>query len=166
MLLGTYEQAPAPWSPKTTPWDFGQDLLPPDLDRIAPSLEVGFRHFPALQHTGIRKVVNGAFTFSPDGNPLVGPVRGPEELLVRLRRDGRLQPGRRRRPGALQLDGRRRSGLRRLGHGRRALRPVGDARLHQRQGARVLFAPLPHPLPERGAARRAADADDRRSTTG
>ena len=76
MLLGTYEQAPVPWSPKTTPWDFGQDLLPPDLDRIAPSLEVGFRHFPALQHTGIRKVVNGAFTFSPDGNPLVGPVRG------------------------------------------------------------------------------------------
>jgi dimethylglycine dehydrogenase len=76
MLLGTYEQAPVAWSPKTTPWDFGQDLLPPDLDRIAPSLEIGFKHFPALQHTGIRRVVNGAFTFSPDGNPLVGPVRG------------------------------------------------------------------------------------------
>lgn len=76
MLLGTYEQAPVAWSPKTTPWDFGQDLLPPDLDRIAPSLEIGFKHFPALQHTGIRKIVNGAFTFSPDGNPLVGPVRG------------------------------------------------------------------------------------------
>ena len=76
MLLGTYEKAATPWSPKTTPWDFGQDLLPPDLDRIAPSLEVGFKHFPALQHTGIRKIVNGPFTFSPDGNPLVGPVRG------------------------------------------------------------------------------------------
>ena len=76
MLLGTYEQAPVAWSPKTTPWDFGQDLLPPDLDRIAPSLEIGFKHFPALQHTGIRRIVNGAFTFSPDGNPLVGPVRG------------------------------------------------------------------------------------------
>ena len=25
---------------------------------------------------GIKKVVNGPFTFSPDGNPLVGPVRG------------------------------------------------------------------------------------------
>jgi dimethylglycine dehydrogenase len=32
----------------TTPWDFGQDLLPNDLERIAPSLEVGFEHFPAL----------------------------------------------------------------------------------------------------------------------
>jgi dimethylglycine dehydrogenase len=76
MLLGTYEKAATPWSPKETPWDFGQDLLAPDLDRIAPSLEIGFKHFPALQHTGIRKIVNGPFTFSPDGNPLVGPVRG------------------------------------------------------------------------------------------
>jgi dimethylglycine dehydrogenase len=76
MLLGTYEKAATPWSPKVAPWDFGQDLLAPDLDRIAPSLEVGFKHFPALQHTGIRRVVNGPFTFSPDGNPLVGPVRG------------------------------------------------------------------------------------------
>jgi dimethylglycine dehydrogenase len=76
MLLGTYERAATPWSPRETPWDFGQNLLEPDLDRIAPSLEIGFRHFPALQHTGIRKIVNGPFTFSPDGNPLVGPVRG------------------------------------------------------------------------------------------
>jgi dimethylglycine dehydrogenase len=76
LLLGTYEQAATPWSPKVTPWDFGQDLLEPNLDRIAPSLEIGFRHFPALEHTGIRRIVNGPFTFSPDGNPLVGPVRG------------------------------------------------------------------------------------------
>ena len=47
VLLGTYEKACKPWSPKTTPWDFGHELLPPDLDRIAPSLEIGFRHFPA-----------------------------------------------------------------------------------------------------------------------
>jgi dimethylglycine dehydrogenase len=26
-----------------------------------PSLEIGFQHFPALQHTGIRKIVNGPF---------------------------------------------------------------------------------------------------------
>lgn len=76
MLLGTYERAATPWSPRETPWDFGQDLLPPDLDRIAPSLAIGFEHFPALKHTGIKRVVNGPFTFSPDGNPLVGPVRG------------------------------------------------------------------------------------------
>ncbi len=76
LLLGTYEKAATPWSPKETPWDFGQDLLEPDLDRIAPSLEIGFEHFPALKHTGIRKIINGPFTFAPDGNPLVGPIGG------------------------------------------------------------------------------------------
>jgi dimethylglycine dehydrogenase len=82
MLLGTYEQACVPWSPVATPWDFGQDLLPNDLDRIAPSLEVGFQHFPALGAAGIKKVVNGPFTFAPDGNPLVGPIRGLRNYWV------------------------------------------------------------------------------------
>ena len=76
MLMGTYEKYCKPWSPKETPWDFGQDLLPPDLDRIAPSLEIGFKHFPAFENTGIKKIINGPFTFAPDGNPLVGPIRG------------------------------------------------------------------------------------------
>ncbi len=76
MLLGTYEQAAVPWSPKQTPWDFGSELLKPDIERLTPELEVAFRHYPAMAGTGIRKVVNGPFTFSPDGNPLVGPVRG------------------------------------------------------------------------------------------
>jgi dimethylglycine dehydrogenase len=61
MLMGTYERANKPWSEHQTPWNFGHELLEPDIDRIAPSLEVGFRHFPAFQKAG---------------NPLVGPVRG------------------------------------------------------------------------------------------
>ena len=76
LLLGTYEKACVPWSPVKTPWDFGHELLQPDLDRIAPSLEIGFRHFPAFADAGIKQVVNGPFTFAPDGNPLVGPVQG------------------------------------------------------------------------------------------
>ena len=76
LVLGTYERACVPWSPKNTPWDFGTELLQPDLDRIAPSLEIGYQHFPAMARAGIRRIVNGPFTFSPDGNPLVGPVQG------------------------------------------------------------------------------------------
>ena len=76
MVLGVYEQAGKPWSTKTTPWSFGQELLQPDLDRIAPSLEIAFKHFPTLEHAGIKRVINGPFTFAPDGNPLVGPVQG------------------------------------------------------------------------------------------
>jgi dimethylglycine dehydrogenase len=76
ILLGTYEKKAVPWSPETTPWDFGPELLQEDMDRIAPSLEVGFKHFPAIGRAGIKRTVNGPFTFTPDGNPLVGPVRG------------------------------------------------------------------------------------------
>ena len=76
VLLGTYEQDCRIWSPQETPDDFHNQLLPDDLDRITPELERGFKHFPALAKVGIKKAINGPFTFSPDGNPLVGPVKG------------------------------------------------------------------------------------------
>lgn len=76
MLMGTYEKNCKPWSPKVTPWDFGQNLLPPDIDRISPSLDIGFKHFPAFENASIKKIVNGPFTFAPDGNPIIGPVKG------------------------------------------------------------------------------------------
>ena len=76
ILLGTYEQDNRPWSPNETPWDFVFQLLDHDLDRIAPELASGFEHFPAVGRAGIKKFVNGPFTFSPDGNPLVGPIKG------------------------------------------------------------------------------------------
>ena len=82
ILLGTYEQDNRPWSPNETPWDFVFQLLPHDLDRIAPELERGFAHFPAVGRAGIKKFVNGPFTFSPDGNPLVGPIKGMRGMWV------------------------------------------------------------------------------------
>lgn len=76
VLLGTYEQNTRVWAPTVTPDDFHSQLLPDDLERITPELERGFKHFPAIGRVGIKKVINGPFTFSPDGNPLVGPVAG------------------------------------------------------------------------------------------
>ena len=75
MLIGTYERGGKPWAPHDTPWDFDTELLPPDLDRITDSLKVGFAHFPAFTDAPIKQIINGPFTFTPDGNPLVGPVR-------------------------------------------------------------------------------------------
>ncbi len=81
-LIGTYEPNGHVWSPDTTPQDFSMQLLPDDFERLAPYFEVGFRHFPALGQVGIRKAINGPFTFAPDGNPLVGPVRGLKNYWV------------------------------------------------------------------------------------
>src|SRR3546814_20489340 len=82
LVMGTYERNCVPWSPKQTPWDFGHELLPPDFDRISGNLAMAFDHFPALETAGIKQVINGPFTFAPDGNPLVGPVRGLRNFWV------------------------------------------------------------------------------------
>ena len=81
LLLGVYERNTAHWNMDGAPWDYGMELIPENIDRIAPELEKGFERFPALATTGIKKWVNGAFTFAPDGNPLVGPV-GPRGYWV------------------------------------------------------------------------------------
>jgi dimethylglycine dehydrogenase len=57
-------------------WDFGMQLFPEDLDRILPELTIGFERFPVLKDIGIKRWVHGAIAFTPDGNPLVGPVAG------------------------------------------------------------------------------------------
>ena len=76
MLLGTYEPVGVPWKVEGTPWDFGHELLNPNLEHIADRLELGFERIPALANAGIRQAVNGPFTFGPDGNPMIGPVPG------------------------------------------------------------------------------------------
>jgi dimethylglycine dehydrogenase len=77
ILLGVYEKEATPWALAGVPWEHGEtELLPPNLDRLVDSLSKGFQRYPALANAGIRRVVNGPFTFTPDGNPLVGPVPG------------------------------------------------------------------------------------------
>jgi dimethylglycine dehydrogenase len=77
VLLGVYEQNSTPWSVRGTPWNYSEtDLLEERLDDISDALAKGFERFPSVAEAGIRRVVNGPFTFAPDGNPLVGPVRG------------------------------------------------------------------------------------------
>ena len=76
MLLGTYEPKGTPWKVDGTPWEFGHELLPPDLDRIADRLELAFERIPAIGSAGIKDAINGPFTFGPDGNPMIGPVPG------------------------------------------------------------------------------------------
>jgi len=82
MLLGTYEFKSTPWQIKETPKNFGHELLEPKLDNIQDRLEIGFKRIPALEKAGIKNIVNGPFTFGPDGNPLIGPVPGKKNYWV------------------------------------------------------------------------------------
>ena len=76
LLLGIYEIDHQHWMMDGAPWEYGFELQQEDPDRIENELTLGFQRYPVLQEAGIKSWVNGAFTFSPDGNPLVGPVRG------------------------------------------------------------------------------------------
>ena len=82
MLLGTYEPTSTPWKVEGTPWDFGHELLNPDLERIAERLEMSFERLPAIGAVGIKDVINGPFTFGPDGNPMIGPAPGMKNYWV------------------------------------------------------------------------------------
>jgi glycine/D-amino acid oxidase-like deaminating enzyme len=49
VLLGVYEERPVHWAVDGARWDYdGLALLPPDIDRIAPELELAYRRFPVL----------------------------------------------------------------------------------------------------------------------
>lgn len=76
LILGVYETNPRHWHVEGAPWEFGMELIPPEVERIAPELEVAFARYPSLGDVGIRRWVNGALTVTPDGNPLVGPLTG------------------------------------------------------------------------------------------
>ena len=76
ICIGFYEQQCDAWAERGTPMDFGHELLNDNLDRIGDALEFAFNRFPVLGTAGIKTIINGPFTFAPDGNPLVGPVPG------------------------------------------------------------------------------------------
>ncbi len=76
LCIGFYEQQCVPWAVDGTRWDFGHELLENNLDRIEDSLALSFKRYPCLEEAGIKNIINGPFTFAPDGNPLIGPVPG------------------------------------------------------------------------------------------
>ena len=82
LLLGTYEPRATAWSVRGTPQNFGHELLEAKMDHIAERLELGFERMPILGRTGIKNIINGPFTFGPDGNPLIGPVPGMRNYWV------------------------------------------------------------------------------------
>jgi dimethylglycine dehydrogenase len=76
LCIGFYEKPCEGWSIDGTPWTFGHELLPDNLDKIEESVAFAYRRFPVLERAGVKTVIHGPFTFAPDGNPLIGPVPG------------------------------------------------------------------------------------------
>ncbi len=79
MNLGPYERdARAHWVTPDDPMpeDFSFQLFPDDLDRLAPQIEDAMARVPILAEARLQKVINGPIPYTPDGNPLIGPMPG------------------------------------------------------------------------------------------
>ena len=76
-LIGIYEKT----NPNTVwedhcPWEVENELFDADYDRVMPWLENALHRVPVLANYGIKRVVHGAISHPPDGNPLIGPAPG------------------------------------------------------------------------------------------
>src|SRR4029079_1405193 len=76
LLLGPYERAAKPFGVGGIPPSFGADLLPPDPERLRSIIEAAMTRVPVLGRAGMQRIAHGRITYTPDGNPLVGPAFG------------------------------------------------------------------------------------------
>ena len=76
LILGAYESTPQTWSVDGVPPEFGMELLPADLDRIEHLILAAVEQVPVLGEAGIKTVVHGPISYTPDGQPLIGPAPG------------------------------------------------------------------------------------------
>ena len=78
-LIGIYEahDTREAWAGSGGPsWDAANELFRPEWDPISDNLERVMERMPIFNTVGIKKIVNGAISHTPDSNPLVGPAPG------------------------------------------------------------------------------------------
>ncbi len=78
LLVGPYETKTAHvcWGGAPPAWDFESELVPAELDRLLPWLEKAAERLPLVGKTGVKSVISGAITHTPDGVYLSGPAPG------------------------------------------------------------------------------------------
>ena len=71
-ILGPYEKGAKLCFADGVPDNFGRELFPGDIDRLAPHIEAAINRVPSFANAGIKDVVNGPISYTPDGNPFLG----------------------------------------------------------------------------------------------
>ncbi len=84
VLVGPYETATAHvcWNGEPPRWDYESELEPNELDRIMPWLEKAAERLPLFGKTGVKSIISGAITHTPDGVYLSGPAHGPKNYWM------------------------------------------------------------------------------------
>jgi dimethylglycine dehydrogenase len=84
VLVGPYETETAHvcWNGNPPAWDFESELVEPELDRLLPWLERATERLPLFGNAGLKSVISGAITHTPDGTYLSGPAPGPRNYWM------------------------------------------------------------------------------------
>jgi dimethylglycine dehydrogenase len=83
LLLGPYEwDCKLAWEGGEPPAEFGMELFADDLDRLEPYIEDAMARVPVFGRAGITRVINGPIPYTPDGNPLLGPAYGVDDVYL------------------------------------------------------------------------------------
>ena len=72
LVMGGYEPNPKSWAEGGVPEDFAFRLLDEDWDHFEPLMQQALARVPALAEAGIKQMVNGPESFTPDGNFILG----------------------------------------------------------------------------------------------
>lgn len=72
LVMGGFEPVAKPWGMEGIPEKFEFELLPEDWDQFQPLMEAAIHRVPALQTAGVKMLLNGPESFTPDGNFILG----------------------------------------------------------------------------------------------
>ena len=72
LVLGGYEPNPIPCTTDDVPNDWQFHLFEDDYDHFEQHLVQSIARFPALNETGVKQMINGPESFTPDGNFILG----------------------------------------------------------------------------------------------
>ena len=82
LVIGGYEPNPIPWSGAHVPDDFAFRLLEDDWDHFQPIMNLALGRVPALASAGVKQMINGLESFTPDGNWMIGETPEVRNLFV------------------------------------------------------------------------------------
>ncbi|MGQ0609743.1 MAG: GcvT family protein [Paracoccaceae bacterium] len=82
LVMGGYEPNPQGWVTGDIPENWEFRLFDDDFDHFAQHLEQAVARIPALERTGVKRMINGAESFTPDGNFILGPAPECENMFV------------------------------------------------------------------------------------
>ena len=72
LVWGGYEPNPKPWAVDGIPEGFHFETLTPDWDHYEQFMENAIARVPALANAGVKQLLNGPESFTPDGNFILG----------------------------------------------------------------------------------------------